>query len=76
MVEAVWNDASPSPRPSLCVPQTSSNYLLQPDYGVSQPPSRRESLLSPSAGRRAKQNRGMTGKFFFLLCDYIYLKEK
>lgn len=74
MVEAVWNDASPSPspRPSLCVPQTSSN-LLQPDYGVSQPPSRRESLLSPSAGRRSKQNRGMTGKW---MCHLLLFKFK
>lgn len=57
MVEAVWSD---SPRLSLAVPQYSQNTQLVPPTN-SGSNSRRESL-SPSASRRSKQNRGITGE--------------
>lgn len=68
MVEAVWSETS---RPSLSLPQknattappTATPQYLQINYGNTGSISRRESLLSPSAGRRAKQARGIAGKF-------------
>ena len=54
IVETVWNT---SPRPSLTVPPPQNQ--LQINYGC-QTEIRRESLLSPSTSRRAKQNRGIT----------------
>lgn len=74
MVEAVWND-SPSLTVSPPEKSTSNNnnnnynqpHQLQINYG-SQPDYRRESLLSPSTGRRTKQNRSITceyDKIFF-----------
>lgn len=74
MVEAVWNE---TPRTSLTpttlpVPQphqqqqqqqpTPTPQYLQINYGNTGSNSRRESLLSPSAGRRNKQNRSIAGK--------------
>lgn len=65
MVEAVWSE---TPRPSLTLsppPQTTSQptpQYLQINYGNTGSISRRESLLSPSAGRRAKQQRYIAGK--------------
>lgn len=66
MVEAVWSETS-TPRPSLTLsppPQTSqpTPQYLQINYGNTGSISRRESLLSPSAGRRAKQQRYIAGK--------------
>lgn len=75
MVEAVWNE---TPRSSLTpatlpVPQPYQQQQQQPpattpqylqiNYGNTGSNSRRESLLSPSAGRRNKQNRSIAGKF-------------
>lgn len=64
MVEAVWSETS---RPSLTLsppPQASqpTPQYLQINYGNTGSISRRESLLSPSAGRRAKQQRYIAGK--------------
>ena len=79
MVEAVWSESA---RPSLTVPQSQDMYTFQYQQQQSQfpvnnsitQPSRRESLLSPGAGRRTKQHRGMTGKSFIFLFE-IYLKK-
>lgn len=66
MVEAVWSEATP--RPSLTVTSPQSTQLLQINYGNNTlSVSRRESLLSPSVGRRTKQHRGLAGKFFFYI---------
>jgi hypothetical protein len=56
MVEAVWCD---SPRASISseCPQT-----LTPNYGNLLAP-RRESFMSPAAGRRTKQHRGINGEY-------------
>ncbi|XP_055322318.1 uncharacterized protein LOC129578170 isoform X3 [Sitodiplosis mosellana] len=67
MVEAVWSETS-TPRPSLTLsppPQTSqpTPQYLQINYGNTGSISRRESLLSPSAGRRAKQQRYVAALF-------------
>lgn len=73
MVEAVWSE---TPRTSLTLsppPQTQSTtasgsttaqtpQYLHINYGNTGSISRRESLLSPSTGRRTKQNRGIAGK--------------
>lgn len=76
MVEAVWSE---SPRPSLTLsppPQSAGQQqqqhqptpqYLQINYGNTGSISRRESLLSPSANRRAKQQRCIAGKFSFIL---------
>lgn len=68
MVEAVWSE---TPRTSLTLssptqttPHPTPQYL-QINYGNTGSISRRESLLSPSAGRRAKQQRCIAGKFMF-----------
>lgn len=64
MVEAVWSETT---QPSLTLsppPQTTiTPQYLQINYGNTGSISRRESLLSPSAGRRAKHQRGIAGKF-------------
>lgn len=80
MVEAVWSE---TPRPSLTLsppPQTTSQptpQYLQINYGNTGSISRRESLLSPSAGRRAKQQRYIAGKLAFSSCfsNEIYIKR-
>lgn len=65
MVDAVWNE---TPRtslttPTLPVPQpTTTPQYLQINYGNTGSNSRRESLLSPSAGRRSKQHRSIAGE--------------
>lgn len=74
MVEAVW---CTTPRISLPLAspaqvtiqpyQQPTPQYLQINYGNTGTISRRESLLSPSAGRREKQLRCVTGK----LCLFI-----
>ncbi|GAB0088268.1 hypothetical protein DMENIID0001_026620 [Sergentomyia squamirostris] len=73
MVEAVWSESprtsltpSTAPMPMVTAPQPSPK-LLQVNYAET--PSRRESLLSPSTGRRSsKAFRGISGK---LICQII-----
>lgn len=64
MVEAVWSESS---RPSLTVypPESTSAYAqnFQTLTISNESSSRRESLLSPSSGRRTKQHRGIN-------CEY------
>lgn len=77
MVEAVWSEST---RPSLTLsppPQSgeqqkhqSTPQYLQINYGNTGSISRRESLLSPSANRRAKQQRCIAGKFPISICQF------
>lgn len=76
MVEAVWNESSVKlllppaqtvhqPSIQTTVQQPTPQYL-QINYGntgSTGSTSRRESLLSPSAGRRAKQQKNIASKF-------------
>lgn len=82
MVEAVWNESSaklllPSastvqqPTIQTTIQQTTPQYL-QINYGNTGntgSTSRRESILSPSAGRRAKQQKNIASKFY---CAYPF----
>lgn len=54
-------------------PQQTPQYL-QINYGNTGTISRRESLLSPSAGRREKQLRCIVGKYFFfcVVCLFVH----
>lgn len=73
MVDAVWSE---TPRPSLTLSppaQTTTQQTpqyLQISYGNTGSISRRESLLSPSTNRRAKQQRYLAGK---CICISFYL---
>lgn len=66
MVEAVWSESS---RPSLTVypPESTSSTYAQNFQTLTisnENSSRRESLLSPSSGRRTKQHRGINCKYY------------
>lgn len=73
MVEAVWSETPrtltlpPPPQTNSstasCSTTAQTPQYLHINYGNTGSISRRESLLSPSAGRRAKQNRGIAGKY-------------
>lgn len=83
MVEAVWNDSSVKlllpPAPAVqqqtlqtTVQQPTPQYL-QINYGNTGTgsTSRRESLLSPSAGRRAKQQKNIASKYRCAFCSFL-----
>lgn len=89
MVEAVW---SVSPRPSLTVSPphlvvpcggSTTPSQSQQQHRASQQltinyesVSRRESLLSPSTGRRAKQNRGISCKYKIYETIYFFWRPE
>lgn len=79
MVETVWSESS---RPSLTVyPPESHLHNFETLAINTESSSRRESLLSPSSGRRTKQHRGINCKYaaadicrlylFRMVCTYI-----
>lgn len=78
MVETVWSVAPRISLPLASPMQTASyqtQQYLQINYGNTGTISRRESLLSPSAGRREKQQRLIASKCFcvcFILNSTIW----
>lgn len=79
MVDAVWSESTPQPSLHLMPqPQTTiTPQYLQISYGNAGTASnRRESLLSPSANRRTKVQRGIAGEclqtHFLIYTTYIY----
>lgn len=75
MVDAVWSESTPQPSLHLTPqPQTTiTPQYLQISYGnAGSANSRRESLLSPSANRRTKVQRGIAGECL-LFTNSIYI---
>lgn len=75
MVEAVWSEPSQSSLTLSSKPEaTITSQYLQISYGNAGSVSRRESLLSPSANRRTKLQRGIASKCCakcnFHLCQF------
>lgn len=80
MVDAVWNETAQQPSVELSPqPQTTiTPQYLQISYGNAGSTNRRESLLSPSANRRTKVQRGIAGEFVYtkhFYCKYFPLPD-